>query len=113
MMFFHGDSAAAATHELHRRQFILTHMLWFNTGCTTETALLLICAWIAQVSGRIRYRTAIFTCISHDFTPFQCTTPLQATGHQSEYLVSPQGRGNKDAGPAGPALVQPIEGGAL
>ena len=70
MMFFHGDPAAAVAHELHRRQFILTHMLWFDLGCTAETAVLRISARITQVTGRLRDSTATFTCMGHDCTPF-------------------------------------------
>jgi hypothetical protein len=66
---FHGHTAAPLAYILHGRQFILAHVFGINIGSAAKAAIFPIAARIAQMTGRIRHRAAIFTGISHNNVP--------------------------------------------
>jgi hypothetical protein len=69
VFFFHGHPAASLAYILHGSQFIFTHVFGINLGSTAKAAIFRIAAGIAQMTGCIRHRTAIFTGISHNIMP--------------------------------------------
>jgi hypothetical protein len=69
VFFFHGHPAASLAYILHGSQFIFTHVFGVNLGRTAKAAIFRIAAGIAQMTGCIRHRTAIFTGISHNIIP--------------------------------------------
>jgi hypothetical protein len=69
VFFFHGYPAASLAYILHGSQFVFTHVFGINLGSAAKAAIFRIAAGIAQMTGRIRHCTTIFTGISHNIIP--------------------------------------------
>jgi hypothetical protein len=69
MTLFHGHTAAPFAYILHSGQFILAYVLGIYLVSAAKAAIFRIAAGIAQMPGRIRHRTTIFTGISHNNVP--------------------------------------------
>ena len=70
MFFLQGYPATSTTNVFHCRQFVLANMFGIYFRRPAETAFGFITAGVAQMPGRIRYRTTIFTGIGHGIPPF-------------------------------------------
>jgi hypothetical protein len=65
MFLLHCHPPAATANILHRCQFVFTYVRVIRFRGTAETAVGLITAGVAQVTGFVGDRSAIFTCICH------------------------------------------------
>ena len=71
MLAFHGNAATAIADVLHGGQLALAHVSMVDFRCSTEGAILVIAAGIAEVSGVFGHRTTLFTGIGHRAPPCQ------------------------------------------
>jgi hypothetical protein len=71
MLLFHGNPAASVADIFHGCEFAFANMGRIHLWSTAKTALLLVSAWIAQVTRIVCHCTAIFTSVRHFFSPFQ------------------------------------------
>jgi hypothetical protein len=71
MLLFHGNPAASVADIFHGFKFTFANMGRIHLWGTAKAALLLVPAWIAQVTRIICHCTAILTCVRHFFSPFQ------------------------------------------
>ena len=70
MFFLHGDPSAPLAHIFHGTEFLFAHVFGVGGRRSTEGALALIAARVAQMTRIVRYRTTILAGVSHRLSPF-------------------------------------------